>query len=96
MRVARFCWLDTTRGVWSASSANPLARFTQSTITTVDALRSEMDRVRELRYAFVIDEEEEGLSSVATGIHGQTGELLGVLTVAGPDAAAIRGGGDTR
>ena len=62
----------------------PLVRFTQSTITTVDALRSELDRVRELRYAFVIDEEEEGLSAVATAIHGQTDELLGVLTVAGP------------
>jgi len=62
----------------------PLARFTQSTITTVDALRSELERIRELRYAFVIDEEEEGLSAVATAIHGHTDELLGVLCVAGP------------
>jgi len=62
----------------------PLARFTQATITDVATLRSELDRVRDLRYAFVIDEEEEGLSAVATAIHGQTDELLGVLTVAGP------------
>jgi DNA-binding IclR family transcriptional regulator len=63
---------------------DPLARFTPSTITTVAALRSELERVRELRYAFVIDEQEEGLTGVATGIHGQTDELLGVLTVSGP------------
>jgi DNA-binding IclR family transcriptional regulator len=62
----------------------PLVRFTPSTITTAEALRAELERVRELRYAFVIDEEEEGLSGVATGIHGQTDELIGVLTVAGP------------
>jgi DNA-binding IclR family transcriptional regulator len=62
----------------------PLERFTPATITTVDALRSELAHVREDRYAFVIDEEEEGLSAVAAGIHGQTGELLGVLAVAGP------------
>jgi DNA-binding IclR family transcriptional regulator len=63
---------------------DPLVRFTPSTITTVSALRSELDRVRDERYAFVIDEEEEGLTGVATGIHGQTDELLGVLTVSGP------------
>jgi DNA-binding IclR family transcriptional regulator len=62
----------------------PLERFTPATITTVEELRSELAHVREVRYAFVIDEEEEGLSAVAAGIHGQTGELLGVLTVAGP------------
>ena len=51
----------------------PLVRFTPSTITTAESLRSELERVRELRYAFVIDEEEEGLSGVATGIHGPDG-----------------------
>jgi len=62
----------------------PLARLTPSTITTAEALRTELERVRELRYAFVIDELEEGLSAVGTGIRGQTDELLGVLAVAGP------------
>ena len=66
------------------SITEPLERFTPATITTVEALRSELAHVREVGHAFVIDEEEEGLSAVAAGIHGQTGELLGVLTVAGP------------
>jgi DNA-binding IclR family transcriptional regulator len=64
--------------------AEPLARFTPSTITTADALRTEVDRVREQRYAVVRDEEEEGLSGISTGIYGPTDELLGVLTVGGP------------
>ena len=36
----------------------PLVRFTPSTITTAEALGSELERVRVLRYAFVIDEED--------------------------------------
>jgi DNA-binding IclR family transcriptional regulator len=62
----------------------PLVRFTPSTITIAEALRSELERIRELRYSYVIDELEEGLSAVGTGIRGQTDELLAVLAVAGP------------
>jgi DNA-binding IclR family transcriptional regulator len=62
----------------------PPERFTPSTITTAEGLRAELGRVREWRYAVSRDEEEEGLSGVATGIRGQADELLGVLTVSGP------------
>ena len=62
----------------------PLARFTPATITTAEALRAELGRVREQGYAVVRDEEEEGLSGIATGIHGPADELVGVLTLAGP------------
>jgi DNA-binding IclR family transcriptional regulator len=62
----------------------PLARFTSSTITAADALRADLERVRKLRYAATRDEDEEGLSGIATGIRGPGDELLGVLTVAGP------------
>ena len=62
----------------------PLARFTPSTITTAEALRAELARVREQQYAVTRDEDEEGLSGIATGIRGQSEELLGVLTVSGP------------
>jgi DNA-binding IclR family transcriptional regulator len=62
----------------------PLPRFTPATITTVDALRAELGRVRDERYALARDEEEEGLSGIATGIYGQGDELLGVLTLGGP------------
>jgi DNA-binding IclR family transcriptional regulator len=62
----------------------PLEQFTPSTITTAEALRPELMRVREQGYAFTIDEEEEGLTGVATGIRGQADELLGVLCLSGP------------
>jgi DNA-binding IclR family transcriptional regulator len=62
----------------------PLARFTPVTITSAEALRAELQRVREQRYAVTRDEDEEGLSGIATAIHGPSDELLGVLTVAGP------------
>jgi DNA-binding IclR family transcriptional regulator len=62
----------------------PLARFTPSTITTAEALLADLERVRKLRYAVTRDEDEEGLSGIATGIRGLSDELLGVLTVSGP------------
>lgn len=62
----------------------PLPRFTPATITTAAELRAELARVREQRYAVTRDEDEEGLSGISTGIDGPSGELLGVLTVAGP------------
>ena len=40
--------------------------------------------MREQRYALSRDEEEEGLSGIATGIRGPADELLGVLSVGGP------------
>lgn len=64
--------------------AEPLPRFTPSTITGAAALRDELVRVRERRCALSRDEEEEGLSGISTGIHGPDGELLGVLTIGGP------------
>jgi DNA-binding IclR family transcriptional regulator len=63
---------------------DPLARFTPSTITTAEALRTELQRVRDQRYAVSRDEEEEGLSGISTGIHGPGDELLGVLSLGGP------------
>ncbi len=71
----------------------PLARFTPQTVTSSAALRSEVERVREQRHAFTVDEEEEGLSGVASGIHGPAGELLGVITVSGPTQRLMLHGG---
>ena len=58
-------------------------------------MRAELGRVREQRYAFSRDEEEEGLSGIATGIRGHADELLGVLTVGGPTQRLDQHGDDT-
>jgi DNA-binding IclR family transcriptional regulator len=62
----------------------PLPRFTPATITTSEELRAELGRIGEQRYALSRDEEEEGLSGIATGIRSPGNQLLGVLTVSGP------------
>jgi len=62
----------------------PLAQHTPSTITSADALRAELRKVRDQHYAFTVDEDEEGLSGIAAPIRGQLDELLGVVTVSGP------------
>ena len=83
-RAARCSWPPSTR---SASPLPPRAArpvHAGSTITSADDLRAELRRVREQRYAFTVDEDEEGLSGIATGIRGQADELLGVITTSGP------------
>ena len=67
-----------------------------STITTAEALRAELERVREQRYAVSRDEEEEGLSGISTGIRGPGDELLGVLPWAAPPSGWTGSGGGTR
>ncbi|CCG02561.1 IclR family transcriptional regulator [Blastococcus saxobsidens] len=62
----------------------PLERLTPSTIATATELRVDLRRVRDRGHALCIDEAEEGLSGVATGIYGPAEELVGVLTVSGP------------
>ena len=62
----------------------PLARFTPATVTTAEAVRAELGRIREQGYAVSRDEEEEGLSGLAVAVGGPDGGLLGVLTVGAP------------
>ena len=71
----------------------PLTPFTPKTVTSSAVLRSEVALAREQRHAFTVDEEEEGLSGVAAGIHGSRGELLGVITVSGPTQRLMLHGG---
>lgn len=64
--------------------AEPLERFTPSTITDQSALRAELERVREQRWSATWDEDEEGLTGLGAGVFGPEGELLGVVCVSGP------------
>jgi DNA-binding IclR family transcriptional regulator len=58
--------------------------LTPATITQPDALRRELARVRRRGYATTIDELEEGLSGVSTGVCAAGGSLLAVVNVTGP------------
>ena len=71
----------------------PPPPFTAKTVTSSAALRSEVERIREQRHAFTVDELEEGLAGVAAGVHGAGGALLAVITVSGPtQRLAVDGG----
>jgi IclR family transcriptional regulator, acetate operon repressor len=63
--------------------AGPLERLTRWTITDADALRRELDDVRANGYAVIVDELEEGIASVSTGIRVRQ-RVAGMLNVTGP------------
>jgi DNA-binding IclR family transcriptional regulator len=62
----------------------PLERLTSATITDPEALRRELERVREQRHSVIVDELEEGLASVSVPILAGPGVLLGSVNVTGP------------
>jgi IclR family transcriptional regulator, KDG regulon repressor len=57
--------------------ASELKRLTSATITTLRALREELDTIRRQGYSVNRCENSEGLYSFAAPVYGPTGELLG-------------------
>ncbi|MFJ3669858.1 IclR family transcriptional regulator C-terminal domain-containing protein [Streptomyces sp. NPDC090106] len=55
--------------------------FTERTITSPDALRTELDRVRRQGYAVVDQELEEGLRSVAAPVRDRGGEVVAAVNI---------------
>ena len=58
-----------------------LSALTPSSVTSVDALRNEIQRVREQGYSLVDQELDQGLRSVAVPVFSGSGELLGAINV---------------
>jgi IclR family transcriptional regulator, acetate operon repressor len=61
-----------------------LERYTPRTITTLDALAAELDRVRGDGYATAVAELEEGLVAVAAPVFDPAGTCVAALSVSGP------------
>ncbi len=66
-------------------SRKKLAKFTANTITNSGALRVELDKIREKRYAIDNEEHEPGVKCVAVPIGGHEG-VAAALSIAGPAA----------
>jgi DNA-binding IclR family transcriptional regulator len=67
-------WLDTAK----------LDAYTVRTIDDRIALREELGRVRRQGWAELVDELEDGLTSVSAPVRGQDGSLAGAIGVSGP------------
>lgn len=61
-----------------------LVKLTSSTITDRQTLLIELARIREQGWAFAVQEREEGLNSASAAVFDARGDLLAVITVAGP------------
>ncbi len=62
-----------------------LERYTPQTITTLDELARELDRVRRDGYATAVAELEEGLVAVAAPVFDPAGNCVAALSVSGPE-----------
>lgn len=74
-------WLD----------ANPLASFTERTVTDPETLRAELARVRRQGWAELVDELEDGLTSISVPVLSPGGSLVGIVGVSGPTFRLPRG-----
>jgi DNA-binding IclR family transcriptional regulator len=61
-----------------------LSKFTNTTVTSLAALRRQLSQVRTRGYATCWQEREVGLCSVAVPLRDYTGKVVGCLTLAGP------------
>jgi DNA-binding IclR family transcriptional regulator len=62
-----------------------MKKFTQNSVTTVDALRAELTRARRVGFAMVEQEMFEDASSVAVPIRGRQGDrVVGAVVLSGP------------
>lgn len=61
-----------------------LPKFTENTVTDQASLLREIDRGRQLGYAFDHEEAEKGVSCVGTGIYDDDGQLVAGLSISAP------------
>jgi DNA-binding IclR family transcriptional regulator len=60
---------------------------TDATITSAEALREEIGRIRRLGYAASSGERQSGAASVAAAFHGAMGQVVGSVSVCGPQGS---------
>jgi len=64
--------------------SHPLARRTDNTLTTIDALEADLALTRERGYAIDDEENEPGIHCVSAPIFGASGEVAGSISVSTP------------
>jgi DNA-binding IclR family transcriptional regulator len=71
--------------------ANPLAAFTERTLTDFETLRAELARVRRQGWAELVDELEDGLTAISVPVLSPRGSLVGIVGLSGPTFRLPRG-----
>ena len=67
-----------------------LPRYTDNTLTDIDALSKELEKVRRSGYAFDNEEAEKGVSCIGAGIYNDEGRLVAGLSVSAPSDRLIK------
>ncbi|MFQ6066032.1 MAG: IclR family transcriptional regulator [bacterium] len=60
-----------------------LKRFTKNTITDIDALRKELDKVQKQGYALDLEEHEDDVVCIAAPIKNMVGDVIASVSIAG-------------
>ena len=66
-------------------SASEIKRFTDSTITDLDTLHSELNRVAQQGYAIDDQEHDAGVMEIAAPVFDSNGAIIGALSIVGPE-----------
>lgn len=61
-----------------------LKRYTEHTFTTKEALKEELQRIRERGYAYDEEEREPGIRCIAFPVYGAEGQVIAGVSVSGP------------
>ncbi len=78
------------REIFLARKSYP--KLTENTVTTADALRTELDKIRSSGYAFDLEEAENGICCVAAPVIGLEGGVIAAISISGP-ASRVRNKG---
>jgi DNA-binding IclR family transcriptional regulator len=62
-----------------------LRRFTENTVTSLNRLRADLERIRQQGYSITSGEWRAGVLGIATAIKSPSGQVVGAIGVAGPE-----------